>query len=182
MDLELNGKIALVTGGGRGIGKAIARELALEGVGVVIAARTRSELETTAEELSNETGRNLLPIPADTGNSNDVRRVVAQVVEEFDRLDILVNCAAQPAGGKTAPNLSETHRSALLGRYERQGHGLPAMRPRGGAAHAPAGLGPDHQYQRPGRAQVRIDNRKHAQRKPRRDDQESRRRVGAGRD
>ena len=108
MDLELNDKTALVTGGGRGIGKAIARELALEGVDVVIAARTRSELETTAEELSNETGRNLLPIPADTGNSNDVRRVVAQVVEEFDRLDILVNCAAQPAGGKPALSLAET--------------------------------------------------------------------------
>ena len=74
---------------------------------VVIAARTRSELESTAEELSNETGRNVLPIPADTGNGDDVRRMVAQAAAEFDRLDILVNCAAQPAGGKPAPTLNE---------------------------------------------------------------------------
>lgn len=107
MDLDLKGKIALVTGGGRGIGKAIARELALEGVEVVIAARTRGQLEATAEELSNETGRNVLPIPADTGNGDDVRRLVAQAFDEYDRLDILVNCAAQPAGGKPGPKLNE---------------------------------------------------------------------------
>ena len=107
MDLELKGKIALVTGGGRGIGKAIARKLALEGVDIVIAARTRGQLESTAEELSIETGRNVLPIPADTGNGDDVRRLVAQAAAEFDRVDILVNCAAQPAGGRPGPRLNE---------------------------------------------------------------------------
>src|SRR5437868_5459214 len=68
MDLELNGKTAIVTGGSRGIGKAVARELAREGVDVAIAARTAEPLEAAARELSEETGRRVLPIPADTGS------------------------------------------------------------------------------------------------------------------
>ena len=57
MDLELNGKTAIVTGGSRGIGKAIARELAREGVDVAVVSRGREELEATAKELAEETGR-----------------------------------------------------------------------------------------------------------------------------
>ena len=57
MDLELSGKTAIVTGGSRGIGKAIARELAREGVDVAVASRGREALEATAKELG------LLPIP-----------------------------------------------------------------------------------------------------------------------
>ena len=61
MDFSLQGKHAMVVGGGRGIGKSIARELAREGVDVVIAARTLPELETTARELEDETGRRVIP-------------------------------------------------------------------------------------------------------------------------
>ena len=62
MDLELNGKTAIITGGSRGIGKACARELALEGVDVAIVARTLEPLKAAADELAKETGRKIVPI------------------------------------------------------------------------------------------------------------------------
>jgi NAD(P)-dependent dehydrogenase (short-subunit alcohol dehydrogenase family) len=107
MDLELNGKTAIVTGGSRGIGKAIARELAREGVDVAIVARTAELLETTARELSKETGRRVLPIPADTGSDASVKAMVQQAVDAFGHIDILVNCAAAPAGQAPPPQLAD---------------------------------------------------------------------------
>ena len=64
MELGLTGKISIVTGGSKGIGKAIARELAREGVDVIIAARNIAALEATARELEAETGRRIIPIQA----------------------------------------------------------------------------------------------------------------------
>jgi NAD(P)-dependent dehydrogenase (short-subunit alcohol dehydrogenase family) len=107
MDLELRDKAAIVTGGSRGIGKAIARELAAEGVDVAIVARGREALEATAEELRAETGRRIVPIVADTGNDADVRAMVARAAEALGHLDILVNGAAQPGGQATPPRLAE---------------------------------------------------------------------------
>ena len=107
MDLELAGKTAIVTGGSRGIGKAIARELASEGVEVAIVARTQAPLEAAAKELSQETGRRILSIPADTGQDESVRAMVQQAAAELGHLDILVNCAAQVAGVGPAPKLSD---------------------------------------------------------------------------
>ena len=76
MDLELTGKTAIVTGGSRGIGKAIARELAREGVDVAIVARTVDVLESAAAELAEETGRIILAIVADTGSDASVKAMV----------------------------------------------------------------------------------------------------------
>ena len=106
MDLELNGKTAIVTGGSRGIGKAIARELAREGVDVAIVARGREALEATAKELRDETGRRFIPITADTGNEESVQSMVQQAAAAMGHLDILVNCAARVGGGP-APGLSD---------------------------------------------------------------------------
>ena len=106
MNLELSGKIAIVTGGSRGIGKAIARELAREGVDVAIAARGREALEATAQELTGETSRRCIPITVDTGNEESVQAMVQQAVAQLGHLDILVNCAARVGGGP-APNLAE---------------------------------------------------------------------------
>jgi NAD(P)-dependent dehydrogenase (short-subunit alcohol dehydrogenase family) len=98
MDLELLGKTAIVTGGSRGIGKAIARELALEGVDVAIAARNPERLEAAARDMSQETGRRIVPIQVDTGDDESVRNMVRTAAAAFNHLDILVNCAAQPGG------------------------------------------------------------------------------------
>ncbi len=65
MDLGLQGKHAIVTGGSRGIGKAIARELAREGVDVAIVARNKADLEVTARELGAETNRRIIPLVCD---------------------------------------------------------------------------------------------------------------------
>ena len=98
MDLELQGKTAIVTGGSSGIGKAIAMELAKEGVDVAIAARRIEPLEAAARELAEATGRRIVPISADTSDDDSVRAMVQSAVDALGRLDILVNCAAQPGG------------------------------------------------------------------------------------
>jgi NAD(P)-dependent dehydrogenase (short-subunit alcohol dehydrogenase family) len=107
MDLELSGKTAIVTGGSRGIGKAIARELAAEGVDVAIAARSADALQQTAAELAEATGRRIMPIVADTGSDASVRAMVEQAARAFGRIDILVNCAAQPGGQAPPPKLAQ---------------------------------------------------------------------------
>ena len=78
MDLGLKGKRAIVTGGSLGIGKAIARELAREGVNVAIVARSKDQLETTARELEAETRRRVIPLAADVTSKEQVDRMVAQ--------------------------------------------------------------------------------------------------------
>jgi len=107
MDLGLKDKRALVTGGSRGIGKAIARRLALEGADVVIAARGRDALADTAAALAKESGRRVLALTADTSSKSDVDALVAAAVETLGGLDILVNAAALPGGISSATVLAE---------------------------------------------------------------------------
>ena len=82
MDLELTGKKALVTGGSRGIGKQIGRELALEGVDVAIAARGIEALEVTATELAAETGREIVPVAMDTGTLREISETARATLSE----------------------------------------------------------------------------------------------------
>jgi len=107
MDLELAGKRAIVTGGSRGIGKVIARQLAAEGVDVVIAARGAEQLELTAAQLSRETGRRILPLVVDTGDERSVNQLIATAIDRFGRIDILVNNAAVPGGISPATALHQ---------------------------------------------------------------------------
>jgi NAD(P)-dependent dehydrogenase (short-subunit alcohol dehydrogenase family) len=107
MDLELAGKTAIVTGGSRGIGKAVAHELAAEGVDVAIVARSAEALNQAAAELVESSGRRVVPIVADTGNDESVKAMVEQAASALGRLDILVNCAAQPGGQAPPPRLAE---------------------------------------------------------------------------
>jgi len=107
MDLRLEGKHAIVTGGSRGIGKAIARQLALEGADVVIAARSAGPLEVAAAELARETGRRIIPIVVDTGDRESVDRLVASSIDRLSQIDILVNNAAVPGGISPATRLDQ---------------------------------------------------------------------------
>jgi len=103
MELGLQGKHAIVTGGSRGIGKAIARELAREGVDLAIVARSREELEATARELATETSRRVLPLVADVTSRQQVDGVVARAAERLGGLHILVNSGSLPGGTATGP-------------------------------------------------------------------------------
>ena len=102
MDLGLQGKHAIVTGGSRGIGKAIARELAREGVDVAIVARNKADLEATARELVHETNRRVIALAADVTSKEQVERTVAQAARELGGLHILVNSGSSPDGSATA--------------------------------------------------------------------------------
>lgn len=107
MDLVLRGRTAIVTGGSRGIGRAVARELAAEGVDVAIVARDPDALEAAAEDLRRETGGRIVPVGCDTGDDASVRAMVRRAVDELGGIDILVNCAAQPGGQAPPPRLAE---------------------------------------------------------------------------
>ena len=113
MDLELIGKAAIVTGGSRGIGKAVARELAREGVDVAIAARDKQVLEAAAKELAEETGRKIVPIQVDTSSDESVRQMISQAAQALGRVDILVNCAAKAGGQAPPPKLGEITEEAF---------------------------------------------------------------------
>ena len=107
MDLGITDKVGVVTGGSRGIGKAIARALAREGARVALIARDMDVCEATAKELANETGQTLRAYRADTGEDAPVRDAFSKIVTDFGRLDILVNAAAQPGGQAPPPKLAE---------------------------------------------------------------------------
>ena len=102
MDLGLAGKKSLVAGGGRGIGKAIARELAREGADVVIVSRTLEELERSAQEIAEETGQSVTAMAVDVTDRAQVDRVVAAAAERMGGLHILVNSASLPGGSSSA--------------------------------------------------------------------------------
>jgi NAD(P)-dependent dehydrogenase (short-subunit alcohol dehydrogenase family) len=88
----LAGKIAIVTGGGRGVGRAAALALARHGATVAIAARTRRELDDTAAAITAAGGR-ALAVPTDIGDPHAVTALVARTVETFGTVDILAACA-----------------------------------------------------------------------------------------
>ncbi|GGK91858.1 short-chain dehydrogenase [Nocardia jinanensis] len=108
VDLELNGKRAIVTGGSKGIGLAVARGLASEGADVVLAARSAEPLAAAARALADETGRRVLAVPTDTGDDEQVRELVARTVAELGGVDILVNAAATPWSAGAPADLAAT--------------------------------------------------------------------------
>jgi NAD(P)-dependent dehydrogenase (short-subunit alcohol dehydrogenase family) len=90
---DLTGRVAIVTGGGTGIGAATARVLAEHGSDIVIAARTVEDLERTSQGVEAATGRRCLPVRTDVKDEAQVIHLVQRTVEEFGRIDILVNNA-----------------------------------------------------------------------------------------
>jgi gluconate 5-dehydrogenase len=98
---RLNGKVALITGGGRGIGRFIAAGLAEAGADLVIASRKMKNLEATAEEIRKDCGVRVLPVACDLQKEEDIDRLVGSALEAFKRIDILVNNAGATWGAPT---------------------------------------------------------------------------------
>jgi len=94
MDLGLKGKIAIVTGGSRGVGRACAASLLREGARVMITARDPKRLQATRDALAKETGGEVQAIAADLESDAETKAMVEATLKAFGGLDILVNCAA----------------------------------------------------------------------------------------
>ena len=113
MDLELDGKRALITGGSKGIGKSIAIQLCPEGVNVAIGARTKETLDEAAKEIEELTGKKVVTIVVDTTQKSSVDNMVKNVVDELGGIDILVNSAAM-VGGQVRGSISEADEKDLI--------------------------------------------------------------------
>jgi len=113
MDLELADKVAVVTGGTRGIGLATARLMAREGADVVLVSRHGDEAAQVADDLARATGRRVLGLAADTTDDAAVAAMATAVEHEMGGAHILVNCAADPAGQKAVPAPSEAEWASL---------------------------------------------------------------------
>ena len=100
MQLNLEGRTALVTGASMGIGLAIAQELAAEGASVAITARNADRLQLAADEITRESKRRVVPLPGDMGKAEDIERVVDTASRELGRIDILVNNAGSSPMGR----------------------------------------------------------------------------------
>lgn len=100
MNLGLKNKTAIVLGASKGLGKACAKALAMEGSQVVIGSRDEKILKATASELEQQTGSKIIALPTDATIPKDLEKIVAQTIKEFGRIDILVNNAGGPPAGK----------------------------------------------------------------------------------
>ena len=108
MDMGLTDKLALVAGGSRGIGKAIALDLAREGADVAIAARNAEQLERAAAEIEDQTGRRAIPLVFDATSTEQSTKMVDDAASQLGGLHILVNSASLPGGSPSATGPVET--------------------------------------------------------------------------
>lgn len=136
MNFGLQGKVAVITGGSEGIGKAAARSLAGEGASVVICARRRDVLEQAAAEIVTATGGKVLAIPADVTQPEQVQALMEQTVAAFGRIDILVNNAGTSSAHpfeKAVPEIWQTDLDLkLFGAIHCTQAVLPYLRAQGG--------------------------------------------------
>lgn len=100
MDLELKGKVAFVAAASRGLGRAVAEELAAEGASLVLCARNAENLKLVSEQIARKSGVLVLPVVADVSIVEDVVRAVQSGIEKFGRIDILVTNAGGPPAGQ----------------------------------------------------------------------------------
>ena len=144
-DLEMEGKVAIITGGSDGLGRATAKRMASEGANVVICARREEHLMQTAENLRKETAGSVRGISADVCVPKDCLRLIDQTVQEFGGIDILIN----NAGKSAALGLEELSDEAwqedlelkLMGAVRMCRGVVPHMRKRGGGSIVNASTG-----------------------------------------
>lgn len=129
----LENKVALVTGGGRGIGRAISVRFAQEGARVAVVARTEEDIEAVAREIT-ESGGKAIAVKADVANEDDVRRMVKETVVKLGPVDILVNNAAKmilsPIDETTLEDWEELCAINLRGPFLCAREVLPSMKAR----------------------------------------------------
>lgn len=113
MDLGLQDRTALVTGASLGIGRAVARDLAAEGVGVAMVARDAERLEDAAQEIASETGARTIPVAADLLDPVEVERAVREAAAALGRIDILVNNAGATPMGRIGDTPDATWEKSL---------------------------------------------------------------------
>jgi len=138
LELGLEGKVALITGGSDGLGRAAAARLAAEGARVAICARREAHLETTAAALRERSGAEVLAVAADVSRAEDCLRFVETAAAAFGGVDILLN----NAGASAAHGLEELDDQAwqadidlkLMAAVRLCRAAIPIMRARGGGA------------------------------------------------
>lgn len=135
MELGLKGKVAIVTGGSRGIGRAIATGLAEEGVSVAISARDQTQLDQTVEEIR-ASGAQIIGVAGDATIPADIERLVAETVAAFGAVDILINNVGGNRGGKfmdaTDEDFAYTFDLNFMAAIRASRLVIPEMRKRGG--------------------------------------------------
>jgi NAD(P)-dependent dehydrogenase (short-subunit alcohol dehydrogenase family) len=92
-EFSLDGRFALITGGSKGLGYAMASALARAGADVAISSRHQDEIAAAAHKLAGETGRRIVPLVADVTCAEDVQRLTSQAIDAFGQIDILINNA-----------------------------------------------------------------------------------------
>jgi 3-oxoacyl-[acyl-carrier protein] reductase len=135
MNLGLTNKIALVAAASRGLGRAVAEELATEGASLVICGRETKTITETAASIAESTGAHVLAVAADVSMPDDVNRLVASSVARFGRVDILVTNAGGPPAGKfeslTPEQWEAATRLTLYSAIDLAREVLPGMKERG---------------------------------------------------
>ena len=113
MDLGLRGKVALVAGSSRGLGRAVAEELAREGCALVLCSRDADDIDSAAREIASDIGGDTLPVKADLTMPDDVERLLRTAQDRFGRIDILVTNTGGPPAGPFESHSPEAWRQAV---------------------------------------------------------------------
>jgi len=134
---QLEGRVAVITGGGRGIGRAIAQRYASEGAHVVISARTQTDLDAVLEQITAAGGPPGHAVVADAMDPHDARRPVTEAIDRFAKVDIVVNNVGGDVGGTRDPftvtdqAFEDTLRFSLVSLWWTTQAALPSMRDQG---------------------------------------------------
>lgn len=135
--MSLDGKIALVTGGGSGLGKASALKLAAEGVDIALLSRTQSEVDAVAARIG-ALGRRALPLYADISDAGEMQAAFEQIAGTFGRLDIVfanagINGTWAPIEDLSVADWDHTNAVNLRGTFLTLHHSIPLMKAQGGS-------------------------------------------------
>lgn len=113
MDLGLTGRVAVIGGGSKGLGRACADSLAKEGANLVICSRNAENLDQTAKEIYSTYGVDVLPVAANLSRLEDIQTLIKATVDHFGRLDILVNNSGGPPAGRSADTTDEVWHQSI---------------------------------------------------------------------